>query len=116
MDQSVLEVTVDLVPLLTGPLIAEAGRAYWRRPGDAPAVARGGPVWLTRCWAAGFGVLGLTVAALGGYGLLGREEPAAIGLARLSAVAVVLSSMAAAAVFRLRARRTAPCPPRPEDR
>ncbi|MEU2180732.1 hypothetical protein [Streptomyces thermolilacinus] len=103
MAESVLEVIVDLVPLLLGPLMVEAGRAFWRTPDDAPAVATGGPVWLVRCWAVGFGVLGLTVAALGGYGLLGREEPAAIGLVRLSAVAVVLASMAAAAVYRLRA-------------
>ncbi|OEJ95577.1 hypothetical protein [Streptomyces thermolilacinus] len=115
MAESVGEMITDLVPLLMRPLMALAGRAYWRRPGDAPAVATGGPVWLMRCWAVGFGVLGLTVAALGGYGPLGREEPVAIGLVRLSAVAVVMSSRAAAAVFRLRARRAAPRPPRPGD-
>jgi hypothetical protein len=41
--ESVVDVVVDVVPLLMGPLIAWAGWDTLRRPDEVPHVASGGP-------------------------------------------------------------------------
>ncbi|MER7493096.1 hypothetical protein ABT033_10815 [Streptomyces pharetrae] len=106
MVESVVDVVVDVVPLLMGPLIAWAGWDTLRRPDEVPHVASGGPPWTRRCWSVGFVLLGGTVTALGGFGLAGREEVWPVGLVRLIAVGLVVLSMVAAAVSRARKRRS----------
>ncbi|MEU0651210.1 hypothetical protein ACWEV9_06210 [Streptomyces albogriseolus] len=105
MVESVVDVAVDVVPLLMGPLIAGAGWSTLRRPEEIPHVASGGPRWTQRCWSVGFLLLGVTVTALGGFGLAGREEVWPVGLVRLIAAGLIVSSMTGAAVSRARKRR-----------
>ncbi|HZF90259.1 hypothetical protein [Streptomyces sp.] len=115
MVESVLDVIEDVVPLLLGSLIAWLGWDVWRRPDEAPALMAGGvPAWVVRCWAAGFLLLGIAVAGLGGFGLAGHEEFRPLGLARMAGGGLVALSMAVAAGFRWRKRRTVPRPPAAE--
>lgn len=108
MVESVLDVVEDVIPLLLGPLIAWLGWDIWRKPGEAPVMAGGAPVWAARCGATGFVLLGTAMAAIGGFGLAGHEEVRALGLVRMAGGGLVALSVAVAAGFRWRKRRTAP--------
>jgi hypothetical protein len=94
---------IDVVPLLMGPLIAYSGWQAWRKPDEAPYLASGSPRWGLLCWSVGFGLLGVTVTALGGFGLAGQEEPRPLALVRLAAAGLVTVAIVVAAACRVRA-------------
>ncbi|MGW0776909.1 hypothetical protein ACWD01_25375 [Streptomyces sp. NPDC002835] len=99
---------IDVVPLLMGPLIAYSGWCVWRKPDEAPHLASGNPRWGLLCWSVGFVLLGVTVTALGGFGLAGQEEPRPLALVRMAAAGLVAVAIVVAAACRTRRRRGRP--------
>jgi hypothetical protein len=102
MDGSAMDMAHGVLLVTGGALVAVIGGQSWRGKSSVPVSA--GPLWVVRCGAIGWVLMGCAVASLGGFSLAGHEEDWPLSPVRAAGLILMLFSMAVGIAVQSRRR------------